>query len=88
MTSTAQANPVLGIVVLLALGVVYFLPFLIAKARGHRNSDSILLTNIFFGLSGVGWVIALIWAVSANTKSVATTVVTEAVATGQPALRF
>jgi hypothetical protein len=43
--------------------VVYFLPTIIAKMREHYNQNAILLLNLILGWTGIGWVIALIWAV-------------------------
>ena len=43
--------------------VIYCLPFLIATAREHKNRVAILLLNLFLGWTGLGWLVALIWAV-------------------------
>jgi surface polysaccharide O-acyltransferase-like enzyme len=52
-----------GLVVLLLIMVpLYFLPGFIAFRRRHRNRVAILVINIFLGLTGIGWVVALIWA--------------------------
>lgn len=55
--------------VLLILGVVglvlYFLPGLIANARKHPNYNAILLLNLLTGWTGLGWLAALIWSVTA-----------------------
>jgi len=45
---------------------VYFLPTIIGHKRGHRNLKGIFLTNLCFGWAAIGWIIALIWAVSDN----------------------
>ena len=45
--------------------LIYFLPALIAFARGHQSRVAILLVNFFFGWSGLGWIVALIWSLSA-----------------------
>jgi Superinfection immunity protein len=50
------------ILVLVVLGF-YFLPAIIAAARHHRHCLAVFLTNLFFGWTFLGWVIALIWAV-------------------------
>ena len=39
---------------------VYFLPALIAALRRHHNQNAIFLTNLFFGWTVIGWVVALI----------------------------
>ncbi len=50
-------------VVLIAL---YFLPTVVAVARGHHNSGSISLVNLLLGWTFIGWVVALVWSVSAK----------------------
>jgi len=47
---------------LLAL-VVYFLPTIIALWRKHHYKWVIFAINFIFGLTGVGYLVALIWAV-------------------------
>ena len=42
--------------------ILYFLPWIIARARGHRNAPAIALTTLFFGWTFIGWGVALIWA--------------------------
>lgn len=54
---------------LLVLLVVYFIPTLYAKKVGHRNSDAILLLNLFLGWTFIGWVIAMVWAAMDQRKS-------------------
>ena len=48
---------------------LYMIPGGIAVARSHSNTSSIIVLNLLLGLSGIGWVIALIWAFSDNVKS-------------------
>ena len=50
--------------VLLAL-LAYFLPTVVAEARGHQNTGMIFLTNLLLGWTVLGWIGALIWAVTA-----------------------
>lgn len=45
----------------------YFLPTIIAFARGHNSKWGILLVNLFLGVTGIFWFLALVWAVSSNT---------------------
>ena len=42
---------------------IYFTPSIVASNRKHRNKTAILILNIFFGWTLLGWVGALIWAV-------------------------
>lgn len=46
--------------------LVYFLPSIIAMARGHHNAVAIFLTNLIFGWTVIGWLIALIWSTTAT----------------------
>jgi hypothetical protein len=43
------------------LGLIYFLPTLIATHRGH-SVTGILLLNLFFGWTGIGWLAMMLWA--------------------------
>jgi hypothetical protein len=43
------------------LALLYFLPTIIAANRGHHVAG-ILLLNFFFGWTGIGWIIMLLWA--------------------------
>ncbi len=45
--------------VFLLLAVLYFVPTIIAFARGVRNAGSVLVVNLFLGWTLVGWVVAL-----------------------------
>jgi len=56
---------VIGIPVLLIIGGIYFLPTIISAIRGHHNQVPILIVNIFFGWTLLGWIVALIWATTA-----------------------
>ncbi len=51
----------------LAVGC-YFLPCIIGAIRNTNKGTGILLLNLFLGWTGLGWLIALIWACSAETK--------------------
>lgn len=42
----------------------YFLPSFIAFSRHKKNALPILLVNLFFGMTFVGWIVALIWALT------------------------
>jgi T4 superinfection immunity protein len=50
---------------LLILLALYFLPTIVAGCRRHPNQAGIVILNLFLGWTFVGWVIALVWAVSA-----------------------
>jgi hypothetical protein len=42
--------------------LLYFLPALIASSRKHPQATAIFVLNLLVGLSGIGWLIALVWA--------------------------
>ncbi len=67
-----------------SLLVVYFLPSIIAVLRRHGSAIAIILTNIFLGLTGVGWVIALIWSATARPNRTHTVRVRSARKGGKP----
>ncbi|MBV8207850.1 MAG: superinfection immunity protein [Acidobacteria bacterium] len=46
--------------------VLYFLPAIVAFARGKGDALAILALNFFLGWTAIGWVIALIWALKAD----------------------
>lgn len=54
-----------GMVILLIVLFVHFLPSYVAFSRFHPARWAILLVNIFFGWTLIGWVITLVWALSA-----------------------
>lgn len=41
---------------------VYFMPWMVARSRGHKNAAAIAVLNFFLGWTALGWVIALVWA--------------------------
>lgn len=43
----------------------YFIPTVIAFARGHHQKVAILVLNLFLGWSGLGWIGALVWSFTA-----------------------
>ncbi|MGP0075216.1 MAG: superinfection immunity protein [Bryobacteraceae bacterium] len=43
---------------------LYFLPTIIGATRQKTNLVGIFLVNFFLGWSVIGWIIALVWAVS------------------------
>jgi len=46
--------------------VAYFLPGIIAAAREHQQSTAIFVLNLFLGWTFLGWVVALVWALTAT----------------------
>ncbi len=50
------------IIILIISFAIYFLPSIIAKARKHSHKLAIFFLNLFAGATGVGWVVAFVWA--------------------------
>jgi hypothetical protein len=42
----------------------YFLPAISAECRGHHNATAILTLNLLLGWTGLGWMIAMVWAMT------------------------
>lgn len=45
---------------------IFFLPGIMASKRKHHNSGAIWLLNILLGWTFLGWIIALIWAMTSR----------------------
>jgi len=56
---------IIGIIVILT----YFLPTFIAAMRNHTSTLAIFIVNLVFGASGIGWIVALIWALADNGRN-------------------
>lgn len=54
--------PAGGVVLLILLLFVYFIPSLVAGSRKVRNGGAIFVLNLLLGWTFVGWVVALVWA--------------------------
>ena len=62
----------IGIIIgVLLVILVYGLPSFIAFYRRHEFRWIIFAINIFFGPTGLGWLIALVWAIYPKNKSLA-----------------
>lgn len=46
----------------------YFIPTFVAFARHKKNTLPIFLVNLFFGMTFIGWIGALIWALMYEDK--------------------
>ena len=55
---------------LMFLIALYFVPAIIAGARQTDNATAILLINLFLGWTFIGWMAALVMAISSAPQSV------------------
>ena len=60
---------ILGLLMVLSLIGIYILPAAVARARDHHQESAIWALNILLGWTFIGWVIALVWALTAVRKS-------------------
>lgn len=71
---------------LLIIGTIicvgYGLPTIIALLRGHGYTGVIFALNLFGGWTGIGWLVALVWAVWPTEKSLIDPVVGNVTGTG------
>lgn len=56
-------------VILLILVLPYWIPTIVAFIRHIDRKVGIILVNVFFGWTVLGWIGALIWACMAETES-------------------
>lgn len=50
---------------IVAVGLlIYFIPYIVAKQNKKQNAGAIGALNFFLGWTLVGWVVALVWAMS------------------------
>lgn len=54
----------LGFFGLLLVLIFYFIPAIIASERGTKHGVMIFAINLLFGWTVLGWIAALIWAVT------------------------
>ena len=47
-----------------AVAVVYFVPAMVARVRGHVRAAGIFWLNLALGWTLIGWVLTLVWALS------------------------
>ncbi len=53
----------LGVLVVI---IVYFIPSIVAGARRKRNTGAVFALNLFLGWTLLGWVVALVWALTVD----------------------
>ena len=51
-------------VVLIVLAALYFAPSVVAVLRRHHNALAIFAVNLLLGWTFLGWVAALVWALT------------------------
>ena len=54
------------VVLFLVFVSIYFLPTIVASSNKKKNTGAIFILNLFLGWTFLGWIIALIWAVTVD----------------------
>ena len=55
---------------LILLALIYFIPWMVAVGNKKRDRGAIVALNLFLGWTVIGWVIALVWAMTKDPVSV------------------
>lgn len=55
-----------GLLAIILIVVLYFVPTIVAWRRDHRNMNPIFLLNLLLGWTFIGWVGALVWSFTAQ----------------------
>lgn len=62
---TSALRVIIGLVLCIT---IVLLPMGVALIRRHNNFIPILLVNILLGITGIGWIVALVWSFTSNVK--------------------
>ena len=60
----SNSSPLVSFLIMVLLWLVYFIPSVLAFWRVHHSKVAILTLNILLGWSGIGWIVALVWALA------------------------
>jgi hypothetical protein len=67
MSSGAQlAEMIAGIALAIGMVAAYFAPSIVANRRAHHQGGAILTLNLLLGWTMIGWIVAMIWAMTAT----------------------
>jgi Superinfection immunity protein len=70
ITILSDPDSVVGAVLLVGVMIfLYLFPTCVAAHRRHNNEAAIFALNFFLGWTLLGWVIALVWALTDNTSA-------------------
>lgn len=59
-----DTDPIAGLLVLILLIVLYFIPALVASSRTHHNRMAIFALNALLGWTVLGWIAAFVWSLT------------------------
>lgn len=64
-----NADPILVAAAVVVAVIVYLLPAEIAQRRKHHSWRAIFALNLLTGWTGLGWILALVWSLTAVRKA-------------------
>lgn len=62
--SVTAESVVSAMIIVVVSFLVYFLPYLLARGRKKQNRQAIFWLNFLAGWTFVGWIVALVWALT------------------------
>lgn len=68
-TTEQNGSALIGLVLLLVIAVLYFLPTVIAVSRKLNKPAGVIALNVLLGWTVIGWIGALVMAFSMETKT-------------------
>lgn len=68
-TTEQNGSALIGLVLLLVIAVLYFLPTIIAVSRKLNKPAGVIALNVLLGWTVIGWIGALVMAFSMETKT-------------------
>jgi hypothetical protein len=60
-----SGEAITGLFGLIIMLTIYFIPALVARYRQHQQTLAIFMLSLLLGWTGIGWMLALIWACTA-----------------------
>ncbi len=57
-----------GLFYILVAMWIYIIPALVASLRDHHNRNAIIALNLLLGWTALGWIAALVWALTATAR--------------------
>ena len=64
LSNLTPVEMIIGFVALFLVLYIYFLPTITAIKRNSPNKTAVIIVNIFFGVTLIGWLVALLLASS------------------------
>ena len=58
----------MSIVLIILVAMVYLLPSIVACSNKKSNAAAITVLNLLLGWSGIGYIVALVWACTRDSK--------------------